>query len=214
MSNIGAKRKRFKVECLKCGSIFNNDFKKQHHEKEHNGILVNIKHVGAPENPFQSAVKTSKVAGKRESNHETCHSQMLEEDLFQENSIQMSPIDEPDIQNDEVNWLSCAGQLENIVTDLSECGTILSKLKSERVPNPVIFLLESIQVISRIKSSSKEFLKNANILSEQISKSPESSKPINNIIDNIINHDPGSRDSVASASQRQYLIALGPHQPK
>ncbi|XP_065663260.1 uncharacterized protein LOC136085767 [Hydra vulgaris] len=139
---------------------------------------------------------------------------MLEEDLFQENSIQMSPTDEPEIQSDEVNRLSCAGQLENIVTDLSECGTILSKLKSETFPNPVIILLESIQVISRIKSSSKEFLKNANFLSEQISKSPESSKPINNIIDNIINHDPGSRDLVASASQHQYLIALGPHQPK
>ncbi|XP_065654947.1 uncharacterized protein LOC136081550 [Hydra vulgaris] len=86
-----AKRKRFKVECLKCGSIFNHDFKKQHQEKVHNGISLNIKHVGtnvfykdfrehhgAPENPFQTAVKTSKVAGKRESictwfnNYETC----------------------------------------------------------------------------------------------------------------------------------------------
>lgn len=101
---------------------------------------------------------------------------------------------------DEVNWLSCAGQLENIVADLSECVTILSKLKSEVLPNPVIFLLKSIQVISQIKSSSKEFLKNAKILSEQFSKSSESSKPINNIIDNIINHDPGGRGSVVSTS--------------
>lgn len=119
-----------------------------------------------------------------------------------------------DFKEDEVNWLSCAGKLENIVADLSECAIILSKLKSESIPNPIIFLLESIQIISRIKSNSKEFLKNANILSEQFSKASESSKPVNNIIDNIINHDPGSRGSVASTSQRQYLIALGPHQPK
>jgi hypothetical protein len=74
--------------------------------------------------------------------------------------------------------------------------------------------LESIQIISRIKSNSKEFLKNANILSEQFSKASESSNQVNNIFDNIINYDPGSRGSVASKSQRQYLIALGSHQPK
>lgn len=119
-----------------------------------------------------------------------------------------------DFKEDEVNWLSCAGKLENIVADLSECGIILSKLKSESIPNPIIFLMESIQIISRIKSNSKEFLKNANILSEQFSKASESSKPVINIIDNIINHDLGSRGSVASTSLRQYLIALGPHQPK
>jgi hypothetical protein len=41
--------------CLKCGSIFNNDFKKQHEEKVHYGKSVNIKLVGTPENPFKSA---------------------------------------------------------------------------------------------------------------------------------------------------------------
>ncbi|XP_012555745.1 uncharacterized protein LOC105844105 [Hydra vulgaris] len=126
MSDIGAKRKRnrFKVECLKCGII-------------HNGMSVNIKDVGAPENPFQSAAKASKITGKQESNHETCLSQTVEKDLSQEDSIQSPPIlsgiEEVDIQHDEVNWLSCVGQLENIVTDLNECGTILSKLKSEAV---------------------------------------------------------------------------------
>lgn len=75
--------------------------------------------------------------------------------------------------------------------------------------------MESIQIIRRIKSNSKEFLRNANILSEQFSKASEteSSKQVN-VIDNIISHDSGSRGSVASTSQRQYLIALGPHQPK
>jgi len=52
------KRKRVKVECLECGSQFNDDFKKKHEEKIHRGKRVNIKHVGAPKNPFESAAAT------------------------------------------------------------------------------------------------------------------------------------------------------------
>lgn len=63
--SVKRKRNRFKVVCLKCGSIFNNYFKKQHEEKVHNGKSVNIKLVGAPDNPFQSAAKTSKIIEKR-----------------------------------------------------------------------------------------------------------------------------------------------------
>lgn len=43
-----------------------------------------------------------------------------------------------------------------------------------------------------------------------MSKTSENSKLDNNII----NHDPGNHYTVASTSQRQYLIALEPHQPK
>jgi len=113
----------------------------------------------------------------------------------------------------EVNWLLCAGQLENIFADLTECGIVLSKLKTEVLPNPIKFILESVQIISRIKSKSKDFLKNANIVLEQFSESTVTSLS-NNIIDEFINHDPGGRGPIISTSQRQYLIALGPHQPK
>lgn len=63
--SVKRKRNRFKVVCSKCGSIFNNDFKKQHEEKVHNGKSVNIRLVSAPDNPFQSAAKTSKIIEKR-----------------------------------------------------------------------------------------------------------------------------------------------------
>jgi len=56
--NNKRKRKRVKVECLECGSQFNDDFKKKHEEKLHRGKRVNIKHVGAPKNPFESAAAT------------------------------------------------------------------------------------------------------------------------------------------------------------
>jgi len=59
--------------------------------------------------------------------------------------------------------------LENIFADLNECGVVLAKLKIEALPNPIIFIPERVQIISRIKSKSKEFLKNANIVLEQLS---------------------------------------------
>jgi hypothetical protein len=74
----------------------------------------------------------------------------------------------------------------------TECGTILSKLKIEALPNPIIFILESVQIISRIKSKSEEFLKNAYIVLQQFSEGTVTSL-LNNIIDKFINHDPGDR---------------------
>lgn len=34
------------------------------------------------------------------------------------------------------------------------------------------------------------------------------------MFDEVVNHDPGGCGPIISTSQRQYLIALGPHQPK
>lgn len=61
MSDVSGKRKRkrVKVECLECGSRFNDDLKKGHEEKLHRGKRVNVKHVGAPKNPFESAAALS-----------------------------------------------------------------------------------------------------------------------------------------------------------
>lgn len=62
---------------------------------------------------------------------------------------------------DETSWISCAGQLENLINDFNLCGVILTKLKNDTLPNPIIFLLESIQIISIIKSKAKQCLINA-----------------------------------------------------
>lgn len=62
---VKRKRKRVKVECLECGNTFDDDFKKKHEEKLHDGKRINVKHVGAPKNPFQSAAKTSQLLSKQ-----------------------------------------------------------------------------------------------------------------------------------------------------
>lgn len=54
------KRKRTKLECLSCGSVFDDDFRKKHETKQHGGKRVLVKHVGAPENPFMAAARLNK----------------------------------------------------------------------------------------------------------------------------------------------------------
>jgi len=50
--NTNKKRKRTKLVCLKCGSTFDDDYKKKHELTQHGGEKVRVKHLGAPDNPF------------------------------------------------------------------------------------------------------------------------------------------------------------------
>lgn len=52
---MDSKRKRIKLECLECGSVFNNDYKLKHKRDVHGGKKIKIQHFGAPSNPFTAA---------------------------------------------------------------------------------------------------------------------------------------------------------------
>lgn len=58
-------------------------------------------------------------------------------------NLQSTDILTNDQEFDESSWVLCASQLEDIVSDLVECRKILTKIKSDLTPNPIIFLLES-----------------------------------------------------------------------
>lgn len=49
------KRKRIKLECLKCGSQFDDDYRTRHENAKHNGERMRVKVVGAPTNPFEAS---------------------------------------------------------------------------------------------------------------------------------------------------------------
>ena len=71
-TRITAKYRR-KVQCTKCGSIFNSDFKKKHESIKHNGAVVQIKEFQQQQqtherkNPFEAAASL----GKRKTETET-----------------------------------------------------------------------------------------------------------------------------------------------
>lgn len=55
MSGKPGKPRRYKLKCMLCESVFNNDYKRQHELKIHNGKSVKVKTVGTPDNPFSAA---------------------------------------------------------------------------------------------------------------------------------------------------------------
>lgn len=55
-----SKRKRIKLECLDCGSVFNNDYKLKHERDVHKGKKIRIKHFSASINPFVAAKEENK----------------------------------------------------------------------------------------------------------------------------------------------------------
>lgn len=119
--------------------------------------------------------------------------------------------------SEEISWLLCVGQLEDIVSNLTHCNTLILKLKAEVLPNQIIFLLESQLIIENIKTKSEIFLKNVKLVSHNISQSELLDKHTNSRDSEsnyCVAHDPGNRISITTASQKQFLINLGPHQPK
>lgn len=117
----------------------------------------------------------------------------------------------------EITWLLCAGQMENIASNLTHCHTIISKLKTEALPNPITFLLDSQQIIESLKTKCELFLHNVKLVSQNISQTELLNKPSNSnisVFNYLVAHDPGNRIPITTSSQRQYLISLGPHQPK
>lgn len=54
------KRKWFKLECLECDKMFDNDYKQKYEKVVHNCRIVSTKHFGALKNSFDVTEKSQK----------------------------------------------------------------------------------------------------------------------------------------------------------
>ena len=52
------KRKRIKLQCLECNSVFDDDYRKRHEQTCHQGKRVRVAHKNAPANPFVAAKRS------------------------------------------------------------------------------------------------------------------------------------------------------------
>ncbi|XP_042908918.1 uncharacterized protein [Parasteatoda tepidariorum] len=120
-------------------------------------------------------------------------------------------------QNTEGNksWLTCLAQLSALVTEVEECKKILNHMNEEGFANPLIFLSESIEVITSVKEKCSLYLNDATTALDAILSSRQvSSHSVSEEHHEIVEHDPGKRKRICSSNQRKYLISLGPNQPK
>ncbi|KAL4084673.1 hypothetical protein QTP88_027600 [Uroleucon formosanum] len=252
------KRKRDKVECLECGSQFNDDLKKKHEEKLHRGKRVNIKHVGAPKNPFESAAAIRNLNKRAMIPENNCSSSSVRyndaEKRFKDKSedksdstvqtlqtVQTKIVDSKFEKNDSLNSSvinnnndeklskdksDSTVQKDNVDSKSENCQQVIEHNIDENseeiswllcaegtLPNPIMFMLESQQVINRIKLKSECFLKNAKDLLDNLSDPSDHIQSVSKP-NYFVEHDPGRRCDITSSSQRQYLLSLGPHQPK
>ncbi len=68
------KRKRIKLQCLECNSVFDDDYRKRHEQTCHQGKRVRVAHKDAPANPFEAAkrIQTQKEYSEKMEKLQEC----------------------------------------------------------------------------------------------------------------------------------------------
>lgn len=103
--------------------------------------------------------------------------------------------DEIPIVNDdpEYTWISCAGHLEAISNEFKQCSQMLNNIKNSKCPNPVIFLINSIQCITSINNEITNYISNATITLNKLTTSNDSENTEISTTDGFVKHDLGNR---------------------
>lgn len=74
-------RKRYKLECLECHSVFDDDYRKKHERNCHEGKRMRVAHKNAPSNPWTASIKPKR--SRREDGEVEAQSQSFPEDKEQ-----------------------------------------------------------------------------------------------------------------------------------
>ena len=117
-----------------------------------------------------------------------------------------------DESTESETWISCAGHLQYLQSQLRVSEEIANEIESAENINEEYFLIRIKEFTKQVKESSSHLLK----LSSKVLEKLESSK------DNLDESnedtalpllDPGERSTNLTENQKKYLIRVGPHQP-
>lgn len=117
------------------------------------------------------------------------------------------------MENKENSWISCVGKFQAICHEFQQCNEILSNMKNSKLPNPILFLINSLQCISSINNDISNYISCATKVLDDLTMEDEFDNT-SSAQDSFVEHDPGKRTPIITTFQRQFLISLGPHQPK
>lgn len=93
----------------------------------------------------------------------------------------------------------------------------MTSIKNTEFPNPIHFLIKSSHSVTSIRNKLDDYVTLAKIVLDDMTNSFNDSEPTiasNNSNDAFVDHDPGKRVAIQTSCQRQFLISLGPYQPK
>lgn len=111
------------------------------------------------------------------------------------------------------NIFDCAGQFKYLIDYIEMCKPIIQQLQEAEVINNYKFIVEIKDAMDHILKTSSSIIDKCNGLMTQMDIVSNSISE-KSIMDSKVEHDPGLRTKIISDNQRQYLIMLGPHQPK
>lgn len=109
--------------------------------------------------------------------------------------------------------MSCAGQFRYLFDYIKLCKPIIHNFQEAEVLNAHKIVVEIKEVIDNIIKISNFVTEKCNEVTAQL-ESQSGNVSEAEVIDSVVEHDPGKRTKIISDNQRQYLIMLGPHQPK
>ena len=136
-------------------------------------------------------------------------------DTQQEDDAQRDSDFDVDQEDDTpIPWIFCTGQLKFLCEHISICEGIVKKASITDAPQPNVLLEELIIATEKVKATSSSLLTDAkNSLNQlQISNPKPDASNVKEFIP--INKDPGSRRKILTDDDREFLINLGPFQPK
>ena len=91
---------------------------------------------------------------------------------------------------------------------------ILEEMKKPSVPNIEQFAFSVVEVAESMANQSNELKKCAKRCLGKIKKVKSRGSVSRQEIAHLMEHDPGKRGEISSDNQREFLINMGPYQPK
>ena len=143
----------------------------------------------------------------------TLESNTSEMDFINDSDMSTEPSDTEDEL--ETLWATCAGKLQHMMNSLEEtCHLILEEIKQQNIPNIEQFVLSVSELAESVENQGNELKKSAKRCLEKIKKDKCTGSLSNEEIAVLMEHDPGKRGKISSQNEREFLINMGPYQPK
>lgn len=116
----------------------------------------------------------------------------------------------------EKSFVSLLGKFSYLLDSLNENKALLEKCHKSEILDEKLTTIDILNSVSELKQNCNLIIDTANEVLANLNKGNISFEidDKSSISDNIIIHDPGMRPFKLSTNQKNYLISLGPHQPR
>ena len=157
-----------------------------------------------PDSPIPDSVSISEIADSPS---------LLNESFTPGNADSWSEITQKSYWN---NWIDCVATLSCIGNYTNDCQTQVNDARNSDIPNIEQWIEEAKNTVIQIQENYERFIEKSETILQDIQrikpklKDPDPAQ----ISENLVDHDPALRGEVRKDNQREYLVEVGPFQPR